>query len=164
MILEDGTGIENANALISLAKFKSLADDRSVDITAYTDSQIEGSIVVASVDFMNTYYTIKGDSITDDQGMQLPTDQVDINSSIENACYQATLLNLKSRLFVDPLEFEVMGQLTSSRKKLDVLETEKEYKEGSNYTNKYPTTSIDNLMRPYVTGGVGGNMSRVKVC
>ena len=55
MIVEDGTGVTGANALISVAEFDQLALDRNEDITAYDTSQKEGAIVIASVDYIDTY-------------------------------------------------------------------------------------------------------------
>jgi len=156
MIVEDGTGVTGANALITVAEFTQFALDRSTDITSYSNEQIEGGIVVSSVDYIDSYFLFKGDSITTTQGMQLPTDQVTINSKIKLACYQAALLSLKGRLFVDPLDLEVSGQVTLERDKLDVLETEKEFKEGGNYVTKFPTSQTDKLLQPYtVSNGLG---------
>lgn len=157
MIVEDGTGVTGANALISVAEFNQFASDRNIDPTNYDTEQIEGSIVTASVDYIDTYFTIKGDSLTTTQGMQIPTDAVGVESNIKLACYQAALLNLKGRLFVDPSELELNGQIISERDKLDVLETEKEYKEGGNYTYKFPTVSVDRLLQPFAvnSGGLG---------
>lgn len=157
MIVEDGTGVTGANALISVAEFNQFATDRNIDPTDYDTEQIEGSIVTASVDYIDTYFTFKGDALTTTQGMQIPTDEVGVESKIKLACYQAALLNLKGRLFVDPTELELNGQVILERDKLGVLETEKEYKEGGNYTYKFPTVSVDRLLQPFTTnsGGLG---------
>ena len=47
MIVEDGTGVVGANALISVSEFNQFATDRNIDPTDYDTEQIEGAIVVA---------------------------------------------------------------------------------------------------------------------
>lgn len=156
-ILEDGTGVTGANALISVAEFNELSESRGVPSYTYLDADKQSAIVIASVDYINTFFKFKGASLTDTQGMQLPTDQVGIVNNIKLACYQAAALHLKGRLFVDSSEIELNGQVILERDKLDVLESEKEYKEGGNYTYKYPTVSIDRLLQQYTlaSGGMG---------
>lgn len=45
LITEDGTGISNANALITLAFLKSYLEDRGIDHSAYSDEQLKAGIV-----------------------------------------------------------------------------------------------------------------------
>lgn len=161
MIVEDGTGVTGANALISVAEFNAFAGDRGIDFTFYDTDKIQAAIVVSSVDYINTFFVFKGASLTTTQGMQIPTDEVGVEANIKLACYQAAMLHLKERLFVDPIELEINGQIISERDKLDVLETEKEYAENRNYTFKFPTNSIDRLLQPFtVSGGGLGDIKR----
>lgn len=157
LIVEDGTGITGANALISVAEFDAFAADRGIPNYTYLASDKESAIVVATVDFINTDFKFIGEPLKTIQGLQIPTQHVGVEQNIKLACYHAALLHLKNRLFVDPLDFEVSGQIVAERSKLDVLEEEKTYKPGSNYTNKYPTPQIDKLLQPYTTnyGGLG---------
>ena len=113
LIIEDGTGITDANAYISLAEFKAYATARFVDIDDYEDDQINGAIVIASVDFISVNYDFKGTKLVDTQGMTLPTDEVEITSNIKNATYQAALLSLKGRLFVDTTEININGAISA---------------------------------------------------
>lgn len=46
--VEDGTGLENSNAYVSVAYFKGHHDDRGRDYSASTDDQIEDAIVKAT--------------------------------------------------------------------------------------------------------------------
>ena len=154
LILEDGTGVTNANAYISLAEFQSFASARFIDLDDYESDQINGAIVIASVDFISVNYDFKGDPLTTTQGMTLPTDEVEINSDVKNATYQAALLSLKGRLFVDTTEININGAVSSESKSVGSLSKSVEYAEnGRKYTNKYPTTNIDNILSSYVAGG-----------
>lgn len=159
LIIEDGTGVTGANAYISLVEFRQFAADRFVNVSAYDDDVTSGSIVTASVDFISVYYNFLGGALTTTQGMQLPTDEVLINSSVKSATYQATLLNLQGKLFVDSSDINVSGAIKRTFKKADVLEKEIEYQENTGYTSKYPTISIDRILRPFLSGG--GNLPKV---
>lgn len=159
--VEDGTGITGANALISVVEFNDFASDRGIDPTDYDIDVIQASIVVSSMDYINTFFVFKGESLTTTQGMQIPTSSVGVEPSIKQACYQATMLNLKGRLFVDPAELEVGGQVIKERDKVDTLEFEKEYADSRNYTFKFPTDSIDRLLQPFTLSGGGlGDVKR----
>lgn len=154
LIIEDGTGVIDANAYISLAEFKAYASARFIDITAYTDDQINGAIVIASVDFISVNYDFKGTKLTDTQGMTLPTNEVSINSDIKISTYQAAILSLSGRLFVDTTELSVNGSVSAESKSVGSLSKSVEYAEsGRKYTNKYPTTNIDERLSSYLSAG-----------
>jgi len=154
LIIEDGTGVTDANAYITLAEFKAFATARFIDVDDYDDDQINGAIVIASADFISINYDFKGAALTTTQGMTLPTDEVVINKDIKNATFQAALLHLKNRLFVDTTEININGAVSSESKSVGSLSKSVEYAEnGRKYTNKYPTANIDSMLSAYVSGG-----------
>lgn len=53
--VEDGTGLSNSNAYVSLAEFKAFQDDRGFSYAAYSDTQIQQAIVRATV-YMGAKY------------------------------------------------------------------------------------------------------------
>lgn len=55
LIVEDGTGKSDANAIASLVVFKKYFDDRGVSYSAYTDDMLNGAIVRASAFLANAY-------------------------------------------------------------------------------------------------------------
>lgn len=144
-----------ANAYISLADWKAWADERVYDYSSYTDSQIEGAIVVASVDFVDANYTFKGGPLDESQVMQLPTDDVAIDD-IKKAMGQAVWQQLRGLLLIDAESISQQGQVTKKREKLDVLEEETEYQESSERTYSMPTGTIDRLLKPFVIAGGAG--------
>lgn len=152
LVIEDGTGVAGANAFITNAEFKQYATTRAVDISSYSTQQIEGAIVTSSADFISVYYQFKGTVINDDQGLSIPTDKVDITSKIKQAAYEAALLHLKGRLFVQPSDIQAGGNIKRTMKKVGSLETETEYQDGNGYTSKYPTPIIDRLLQTYTAG------------
>ena len=159
LIIETGTGVANANSYISKAELESYAEARNVSLASYSAASIEGAIVVACTDFLNTYYTIKGEALTTTQGLQIPTDEVGLNSAIKQAACAASIMQLQGLLMVDAASV-ASGLIASERKKLDVLETEVTYVQGSQQTYKRKTPLIDNLMRPHIING-GFGMARV---
>lgn len=155
IIIEDGTGVANANSYVSVAEFNAYATARNIDPTDYDTEQIEGALVVASVDFISVEYNFKGEPLTTTQGMQLPTDEVLIVSAVKNATCAAALLHLKNRLFVDTTEIAINGVIASESKGVGSLSKSVSYTAGSSaaYTNKYPTVNIDRMLSGYVVGG-----------
>jgi hypothetical protein len=55
LIVEDGTGMSNANAIISLDEFKAYCDERKLSYSAYADDDLNAAIVRASAFFANAY-------------------------------------------------------------------------------------------------------------
>lgn len=154
LIIEDGTGVTDANAYISVAELQAYATARNLTISTDNDV-LEASIVVASADFMSVNYIYAGTALTETQGMQLPTDIVGINKDIKKGSCEAALLQLKGKLFVDPSELNINGKLKSVDDKLSVLGSAEEYFEGTAYTSKYPTRHIDRIVSKYLLGGSG---------
>lgn len=55
LIVEDGTGRSDANAIVSLAAFKTYCDDRGKDYSAYSDPLLNEAIIRASAFMVNAY-------------------------------------------------------------------------------------------------------------
>ena len=154
MILEDGTGIEDANALITVAEFDAYMSDRALT-NDYTTEQKESAIIVSSVDYIDTFFTFLGTRLEPDQGMQLPTTVVTITAAIKRACANAAYLHLIGRLFVNPTTV-LQVAVTSESKSVGSLSKSQTFSENIRYTNKYPTTAIDMILNNYTVSG-GGN-------
>lgn len=150
------------NSYLTLAEFKAWADLRVKDYSSFTDAKIEGALVVSSLDFIDPNYKFKGDKADEDQPMNLPTDCVEI-ADISNGAAQAAWQALNDQLFISPTSTS-NGQVTKKRRRLDDLETETEYEQGTASTYAHDTTQIDRLLAPYTVGNIGGNMSRVRRC
>ena len=105
-------------------------------------------------DFIDVNYTFNGEPLSDTQPMQLPTDEVTI-TDIEKGAAQAAWQQLTGVLFVDQSTQSVNGQIKMQRDKLDKLETEVEYTEGTQSTYTLSTQTIDRLLKPYIVGQSG---------
>lgn len=150
------------NSYLTLSEFKAWADLRGKDYSSFTDDQMNAALVVSSLDYIDPNYKFKGINIEDVQAMNLPTDEVAI-SDIANGASQAAWQALNDELLISP-SANTLGQVTKQRDKLDVLETETEYQEGTAAFYTHDTTQIDRLLDPYTVGNVGGNMGRVRKC
>ena len=154
MIVETGTGITDANALITVAEFDTYMSDRAIT-NDYTTEQKESAIIVSSVDYIDTFFTFLGTRLQSDQGMQLPTTVVSITAAIKRACANAAYLHLIGRLFVNPTTV-LQVAVTSESKSVGSLSKSQTFSENIRYTNKYPTAAIDKILNSYTVSG-GGN-------
>lgn len=155
--LETGAGVTGANALISVAELDEYMNDRGLDIYANIDSEKQAAIIKSSQDYIDTYFTIRGTSLTTTQGMQIPTDEVGLFSDIKRACAMGAVLHLEGRLFVKSTDV-TQRVIIEEESKVGSLSDKTVYQEnGAGYTTKYPTTSIDRIMNKYSIGsGLGG--------
>ena len=92
--------------------------------------------------------------------MGLPTDVVTV-ADISKAVCQAVWQQLNGALFVDPVTSTASGEVLMERKKLDALETEVQYAEGTSSRLAINGALIDSMMRPYVVGGAVMGIYRV---
>lgn len=153
--LEDGTGVTGANAFVSVGELNEFMVDRGEDVYANIDSEKQAAIITASQDYIDTFFTFKGTSLTDTQGMQIPTDCVGLIADIKRACCMSAVLDLKSRLFVDPTDIAQKNVIEEESKVGSLMDKVVYSDEGGSYTTKYPTTAIDRILNKYTTGGSG---------
>ena len=158
LIVEDGTGLPNANAYIDVAYFDSYAALRAIDVTSYDTAAKEAAIITCTIDFMDVYYCYKGDPLNDSQSLSLPTDLVGINKDIQNACANGALLHLQGLLLVDTSAINQSGEVKSQQDKLDVLETKTEFVEGTANNYKRTTPIVDKLLSKYLCFGGGARL------
>jgi len=143
------------NAYITAADYEAYADERGILPNAVTlDSDI-----IKSADFIDTYYNFKGEVVTEGQPMKLPTDQVTI-ANIKKAALKAVEMQQAGLLTLNLAGVET-GLVKRVMEKVDVLETETEYVEGSQQTFKRRSPELDMLLRPYTIGGTSGGLVRV---
>lgn len=109
--------------------------------------------LVKSADFIDTYYNFKGDVLDEAQPMKLPTDEVTIDN-IKKGALKAVEMQQAGLLTLD-LASVAAGQVKRVMEKVDVLETETEYVEGSQQTFKRKAPELDMLLRPFTVGGTG---------
>lgn len=109
--------------------------------------------LIKSADFIDTYYNFKGQPVSDTQEMKLPTDQVTI-AAIKKAALKAVEMQQAGLLTLD-LASVSAGTVKRLMTKVDVLEKEIEYVDGSQSTFKRKTPELDMLLRHFVVGSAG---------
>lgn len=151
------TVIVGTNSYLTLAEFKSQADDLGRDYSSYTDAQIEAALIESSLFYIDPVYKFKGSKLDSAQEMDLPTTEVAI-SDIAKGAFQAAWQAVTGTLFVIQSP-EFNGEVIKERKKLATLEKEVEYRAGSTPTVFYDTSRIGMLLRPYLVQQSGGFMA-----
>lgn len=147
-----------ANVYADVADLTSYASMRNIDLSSYTIEQQEAALFISAQDWIDGTHEFKGEPIDENQSMKLPTDEVTINADITTANCMTAIQQLKGLLFVDVTSANASGEIIMTRSKLDKLEKEVEYAEGTSMLSGsfYPTTKADNKLKPYLayTGGV----------
>jgi len=128
LVVEDGTGLTNANAFLSLADAKAYWDERAMAYSPYTDSVLEAAIVRAT-DFLSDHYVWKGfklkerNDVDGEQSLAWPRDYVidrngyDINAfsvptEIEKATAELALYEAANPQGLKPI-YEPQGGVES---------------------------------------------------
>jgi hypothetical protein len=137
------------SAYINEAEYTAYAAERGIVVnleTLYADR-------ILSADFIDAFYQFKGVPLDPLQEMQLPTDQVTV-AAIKKAALKACEMQQAGLLAVN-LAALSSGVVKRTMTKVDVLEKEIEYQEGTQPTSKPRTPELDRLLRPFVVGGAG---------
>ena len=171
-IVEDGSIIANANAYITVAELKAYWDSRADTITQ-VDAEVQAAIIIAT-QYVDLNYNWRGEivsdtqnldwpraNVIDDQGRSLASDA--IPTALKNAICEYAKRQLASSIQPD-VSTEV-GGITKIREKVDVIEQEIEYEEGSTGyygIKKYPLA--DRWLKGLTIGGVGGSFGQLRRC
>lgn len=156
-VVEDGTGVTGATAYIDSAYFDDWAAMRNNDLSGYTQQQKEAAIVVASQDWIDLYHNFKGNKLNPDQGLKMPTDQNEYGKQWKDLCANAAWYQIRGLLLVDPSTIDVNGVVVETRSKLDTLEKQVKYQEGTSATYSRNTDPLDEAIKPFLaqSGGIG---------
>jgi chemotaxis regulatin CheY-phosphate phosphatase CheZ len=137
------------SAYITQAEYEAYAAERGITVDLATIA----TDLVNSTDFLDRWYTFKGQPLDVAQERQLPTDQVSV-AAIKNPALLCCQMQQAGLLTVD-LKALAAGVVKRIMTKVDVLEKEIEYQDGTQPTSKPRTPELDRLLRPFVVGGVG---------
>lgn len=132
------------------AEYEAYALARGITVIS---AQLDADLVL-SADFIDTYYNFKGDVLDEAQPMKLPTDEVTIDN-IKKGALKAVEMQQAGLLTLD-LAATQAGAVKRVMEKVDVLETETEYVDGTQQLYRRKTPELDRLLRPFTIGGNGG--------
>lgn len=151
-VVEDNTGLSNANAYIDVQFLRDYCAVVGYDVAAKADQELEPVISRVALAYIDVQYNFDGTPLNSDQALKLPTDTVTINDKIRRAVADACIVSLKGSLFPEPSNDALVKKV---RRKLDVLETETEYSQGIDNNDASPTPVTDALLQPYLASGSG---------
>lgn len=165
LTVEDGTGLSNANALISLAAFKSYCDGRGTSYSAYTDDNLNAAIVRASAFLTNAFvwngFKVNGreqalswprTSMLDREGWAVAHDEVPreiVAACSEIALYEAATPGAMnpSVVLADKVRSETVGPISVEYALLF-----------NNASDARPMlTVVQDLIAPFIGRGGGGS-------
>jgi hypothetical protein len=150
-IVEDGTGVDDANALITLAEYRAHFTDRGVDTSAQDDATVQAAIVVAT-DYIEQRWEscLLGQREHDNQCVSFPRDgicdyageELDgvVPKQVKRAVIEYARIAISQSLLQTPTVDESGKAVKRTREKVGPIETETEFQDGS---------GIDILLRPY---------------
>lgn len=170
-IVEDGSVVPGANAYITVAELDAYWASRNVTLSQ-TDPEKEAAIVIATqyVDLNNTWkgsITMSDQSldwprtgVMDDEGRTVPS--FTIPDQLKNAVAEYSKRQLSADIQPDVTD---EGALKKVKKKVDVIETEKEYQDNTGgYFGLRSYPLADKYLIGLTRGGTGGNFGRIGTC
>lgn len=154
MIVEDGSGVTDANSYVTVAEYRAYATPRGVSLPV-SDTEVETQLILAT-DYLEAQCW-KGIAAYDGQGLALPRDEVYIGGSliasdmIPNKIKFAQMqLAIQVNNGVDLMPTVVGGSASVVREKVGPLETE--YASSLTVGTQPYFRSINALLNPYLCG------------
>lgn len=139
-IVEDGTGLADANAMASVTEFKEYHTDRgNVDMIALSDTEVE-FLLVRGADYLNLNYTWCNDKLVSTQSMPFPRTVFDFPVAIKRA---NIILASKAYEYslIEDAERSVIKEKISS---IEVVYDENDMRVGKTFTE------VELLISPYL--------------
>lgn len=140
-VVEDSTGLSNANAYVTVAFCNDYHSDRGNATWTGTDTVKEQAIVKAT-DYLDRRYQFTGNKASRQQALEWPRYDVFLNEEygnripylvleipieLQRACAEAALLALSNELIPTPT-YDAAGEVTMKREKVGPIETETGYR------------------------------------
>lgn len=163
-IVEDGSIVPNANAYITVDKLKSYWLDRGVTLSQ-SPSVLQPAIIIAT-QYVDLNFQWKGSIVSDSQSLDWPRSDVydnegrPIASDIIPNQLEYAICEYAQRQLTSPIQPDVSpdgrGNVTKIMEKVDVIEREIEYEEGTGGyygLKRYPLA--DNYLNGLTVSTVG---------
>jgi len=125
LIVEDGTGIADADAYVSTVAFKTYCDDRGLSYAGKSDTEIDQRIRLAT-EYIDTINRYKGNRLKSTQSLQFPRSNLydwggdlalGLPTKVKQACSELALRALTGELYQDlarggEVKSESVGELS----------------------------------------------------
>lgn len=162
LIVETGAGVAGANSYVTVDEADAFFDDRNILNWAGEGATVdtkEGYLIQAA-DYLNHFFRWKGDALSADQAMGLPTSEIEV---IPETVKHAQMLLAREAATTGPLA-SVMGErlVTRERKQLSGVGEKEVHYERSNVD---PLGRVGSqllaMLRPYAHDPGGIQQARV---
>lgn len=156
--VEDGSGVEDANAYIEIAFADEYFTDRAITTWTGTDAAKQAAIIKAT-DYIDKVYGNRflGYKNDEDQSLSFPRNDEDEEDGLPKALMQATaeyaLRALSAPLAPDPTTSATGKLITAERKKVGPIEKEFQYSEATGVETLKPYPAADMLLSSLITSG-----------
>lgn len=148
LIIEDGSGLTNAESYIDLAYLTDYANKRNIDITGITEANI-----IKAMDYFESGYLFKGTKLKETQALTFPRY---INNEV---VYPVRIKNAVCELAIKSKSNELLADTERATKREKVGDIEIEYSEYSKDETSY--NFVYNLVMPWLLGsGISGSLVR----
>ena len=166
-IVEDGSGLADANSYVTVLEYREYYTDRGIDKTSETDDQVQGYLVQGT-EFIDLTYSFCGDKLVETQSLQFPRLIDDVDVGVPVQIKYATILmggevaglSANGSLYKDP-----NANVERNKQKVGPIETDITYATGGDKKNTtiqswYPR--VTKYVDYYVcSDGLGLNQRRV---
>lgn len=167
--VEDETGLEDANAYITVAEFKAYWDDRAFDYSSYTDPDDLQVAIIKATDYIeNRFRTrFKGSREFEDQSLSFPRLNLfdedgrlvtGLPTLLKHSTAEYAKRALTAELAPD-FDIDDTGQrVTRKKEKVGPIEEETQYVEAGGIAIYRPYPSADALLQEYIIASGGRTM------
>jgi hypothetical protein len=151
--VEDGTGLEDSNALIAVAFADTYFTDRGN--TAWTGADaVKQAAIIRATDYLCNRFTFLGDKYSEDQALEFPRVYEDIEDpqmpvKMQQAVAEYAVRALSAVLAPDPETDDTGGRVISKREEVGPIKEETVYADSSISVLK-PYPAADMLLRGLV--------------
>lgn len=145
-VVEDGTGLVNANSFASVAGADQYFLDRNI-VTWTGADDLKQSALVRATDYINNRFRFKGVTLTLTQALEFPRDDVGMPTKLLYATYEYALRALTATLAPDPVVDETGGKVISKTETVGPLSEAVTYESGVAIALFKPYPAADVLLR-----------------
>jgi hypothetical protein len=166
-IVEDGTGLSNANSYVAVQEYRDYYTDRGIDKASETDDQIQGYLVQGT-EFIDLTYCFCGEKLVGTQALQFPRLIDDVDVGVPTQVKYATIImgnNVSSLSTGGSLYIDSNQNISRNKEKVGPIETDVTYTTGGDRKNTtvqswYP--EVTRYLDTYTCDdGLGANQRRV---
>lgn len=162
IVVEDGTGLSNADCYASVADLDAYLLKRGVTLTQ-TEPEKEAALVIAAQDWIDGQHNFAGDKLVSAQALDFPRDEgVGLPADVVTANIKAAYMQIQGLLLVDYSTLNQQGVVTSESKAVGSLSKSQTFESGTaQYFSRLLPKDLTNLLTPYLASGGFGRVYRV---